>query len=51
VRNAGANWQDQEVVVDGALVTSRQPSDIPAFNREMIRLFAHSAASPSTAGS
>ena len=40
VRNAGAHWEDQEVVVDGNLVTSRQPSDIPAFNREMIALFA-----------
>ena len=40
VRNAGAHWEDQEVVVDGNLVTSRQPSDIPAFNREMITLFA-----------
>ena len=40
VRNAGANWKDEEVVVDGQLVTSRQPSDIPAFNREMIALFA-----------
>lgn len=39
VRNAGATWVDQEVVVDGHLVTSRQPSDIPAFNREMIKLF------------
>jgi len=37
--NAGANWIDQEVVVDDNLVTSRQPSDIPAFNREMIALF------------
>lgn len=39
LRNAGANWVDREVVVDGTLVTSRQPSDIPAFNREMIALF------------
>jgi protease I len=39
LRNAGANWTDQEVVVDGNLVTSRGPQDIPAFNREMIRLF------------
>jgi len=39
MRNAGAEWVDQEVVVDGNLVTSRQPSDIPAFNREMIALF------------
>ena len=38
--NAGANWEDREVIVDRNLVTSRQPSDIPAFNREMIRLFA-----------
>lgn len=40
VRNAGARWLDQEVVVDGNLVTSRKPSDIPAFNREMLALFA-----------
>lgn len=40
LRNAGANWVDKEVVVDGNWVTSRQPSDIPAFNQEMIALFA-----------
>jgi protease I len=39
MRNAGAHWVDEEVVVDGNLVTSRQPSDLPAFNREMIGLF------------
>ena len=39
--NAGAEWVDQEVVVDGNLVTSRKPDDIPAFNREMIELFSH----------
>jgi protease I len=39
LRNAGAEWVDQEVVVDGNLVTSRKPDDIPAFNREMISLF------------
>ena len=33
LRNAGAEWVDQEVVVDGNLVTSRNPDDIPAFNR------------------
>ncbi len=43
MRNAGANWEDREVMVDGNLVTSRQPSDIPAFNREMIALFERSA--------
>lgn len=41
LRNAGANWVDQEVVVDRNLVSSRKPDDIPAFNREMIGLFAH----------
>lgn len=40
LKNAGANWVDKEVVTDGKLVTSRKPDDIPAFNREMIRLFA-----------
>jgi deglycase len=39
IRNAGGDWVDQEVVVDGNLVTSRKPDDIPAFNREMTRLF------------
>jgi protease I len=38
--NAGAEWTDEEVVVDGALVTSRKPADIPAFNRELIALVA-----------
>jgi protease I len=39
IRNAGGDWVDEEVVVDGNLVTSRKPDDIPAFNREMTRLF------------
>jgi protease I len=39
IRNAGGNWIDREVVVDKNWVTSRQPSDIPAFNREMLSLF------------
>jgi protease I len=38
LRNAGAEWVDQEVMVDGNLVSSRKPDDIPAFNREMIRM-------------
>jgi protease I len=38
LRNAGAEWVDEEVVVDGTLVTSRKPDDIPAFNREVIAL-------------
>ena len=39
VRNAGGNWVDQEVVEAGNWVTSRQPDDLPAFNRAMIGLF------------
>jgi protease I len=39
IRNAGGDWVDDEVVVDGNLVTSRKPDDIPAFNREMVRIF------------
>lgn len=40
LRNAGAFWEDSEVVVDNGLVTSRNPDDIPAFNRKMIEEFA-----------
>jgi protease I len=48
LKNAGAEWVDEQVVADGKLVTSRKPDDIPAFNREMIKLFAqsHSEAHP-----
>ncbi|HUO60971.1 MAG TPA: type 1 glutamine amidotransferase domain-containing protein [Candidatus Acidoferrales bacterium] len=42
VRNAGADWSDEECVRDENWVSSRQPSDIPAFNREMIKLFQES---------
>lgn len=38
--NAGANWVDEEVVVDNGLVTSRSPSDLPAFCKKMIEEFA-----------
>jgi protease I len=40
MRNAGARWVDEEVVVDNGLVSSRKPDDIPAFNRKMIEEFA-----------
>ena len=40
LRNAGAHWVDKDVVVDGTLVTSRKPDDLPAFNREVILLIA-----------
>jgi deglycase len=39
LKNAGADWVDQEAVVDGNLVSSRKPDDLPAFNREMIKCF------------
>lgn len=41
-RNAGAQWVNEEVVVDGNWVSSRKPDDIPAFNRELLRVFAAS---------
>jgi protease I len=40
IQNAGGTWVDQETAVDGNLVTSRNPKDIPAFNREIVKLFA-----------
>jgi len=36
IKNAGATWVDQEVVVDQGLVTSRNPDDLPAFNAKLI---------------
>jgi protease I len=43
LRNAGAQWVDEEVVVDKGLVTSRKPDDLPAFNRKMIEEIAEGA--------
>ncbi|WP_332670904.1 type 1 glutamine amidotransferase domain-containing protein [Aromatoleum sp.] len=37
LRNAGAEWIDEEVVVDGRLVTSRKPDDLPAFDAALLR--------------
>jgi protease I len=45
LRNAGATWIDEEVVVDGSLVLSRKPDDLPAFNRELVQLFTSQPAS------
>jgi deglycase len=39
LQNAGAQWVDEPVVVDGGLITSRKPDDLPAFNRKMIERF------------
>ncbi len=36
LRNAGGNWVDEEVVVDGNLITSRNPGDLPAFNAKLV---------------
>ncbi len=36
LKNAGAQWVDQQVVVDNGLVTSRKPDDLPAFNARLI---------------
>jgi protease I len=40
MKNAGANWVDEPVVVDKGLVTSRKPDDIPAFSKKLIEEFA-----------
>ncbi len=40
LRNAGAEWADEEVIVDSGLVTSRNPDDIPAFNSKIVEEFA-----------
>lgn len=37
LKNAGAEWTDEEVVIDGKLITSRKPDDIPAFNRALLQ--------------
>jgi protease I len=49
MRNAGARWVDEEVVVDNGLVSSRKPDDIPAFNRKMIEEFAEGRHAPAAA--
>ncbi|GAB3880865.1 type 1 glutamine amidotransferase domain-containing protein [Spirosoma agri] len=49
LKNAGATWVNQEVVVDGNLVTSRNPDDIPAFNREAIKLISEGVKANQTA--
>ncbi|PVY44128.1 protease I [Pontibacter virosus] len=46
LKNAGAEWVDQEVVVDNGLITSRKPDDIPAFNKKMVEEFAEGRHEP-----
>jgi protease I len=40
LKNAGANWVDEQVVEDGNFITSRKPDDIPAFSRKIIEIVA-----------
>ena len=51
LKNAGAEWIDQEAVVDRNLVSARKPDDIPAFNRAMLELFGASRAKAQHASS
>jgi protease I len=44
IRNAGGRWVDEQVVEDDNWVSSRQPSDLAAFNEAMLNLFARSVA-------
>ena len=39
LKNAGANWKYEEVITDGNLTTSRDPDDLPAFNKRIIEEF------------
>jgi protease I len=43
LRNAGAQWVDEEVVVDGNLISSRKPQDLPAFNQALVERFGATA--------
>lgn len=46
LKNAGAMWQDAEVVVDAGLVTARGPADLPAFNAKMVEVIAAGPRAP-----
>ncbi len=47
IRNAGGTWVDEEVVTDGTLVTSRNPDDLPAFDKAIVELFGATRANDS----
>jgi protease I len=49
LRNAGASWVDEKVVVDGNLITSRNPGDIPAFNNALLEALHHGVGSAQAA--
>jgi protease I len=44
VRNAGGEWVDERVVIDGNLITSRNPDDLPAFCSALVEALEHGAA-------
>jgi protease I len=44
LKNAGANWVDQEVVTDGQFISSRKPDDIPAFSKALIEMISEARA-------
>jgi protease I len=50
VRNAGGQWVDREVVVDGNWVSSRKPADLPAFNRELVAVIEQAREAPPVGG-
>jgi protease I len=50
IMNAGCEWTDEETVVDRNWVSSRQPDDIPAFNKAMLKLFAQNHKNARAAG-
>ena len=50
LRNAGAEWVDEQVVTDGNLITSRNPDDLPAFIRPLLEAVNHGASSASSTG-
>jgi protease I len=50
LRNAGAEWVDEEVVVDEGLVSSRKPDDLPAFNAKIVEEFAEGVHAGQRAG-
>jgi protease I len=49
IRNAGGEWVDEPVVVDGNLITSRKPDDIPAFNSAVLEAVRHGVSSAAAA--
>ena len=47
ITNAGGSWKDERVVIDGNLITSRKPDDLPAFNSALLEALQHGAAGTS----